>query len=484
MCRRWRSLFNLNNMNKFISLLFLPLCLINTVFGNGSEQKELNIESFLQKVAKTYRIPALSVYIVDNRGVVDSFNWGNNDDSTITSDSPFYLGSTSKTFTALAVMRLVEQGKIELDNAVKDYLPDFEIQNKEYESKITVRHLLNHTSGLSSKGMQNTSMGMDNLDDELNVLNMCNPDYAPGIHYAYFNSNYRLLGLLVERMGGMSFQNFMSNEVFLPLDMSRTTAGLTAGIIPVGGYGQLFGIPIKREQVFRKGAVPSGYMISTTNDISKFLIEELKAYKGESSILNKETILKTWQPSDTSENSYAMGWLAVRDSIGNKFYVHGGALEGYQSFFYLNPDKNIGFVVLMNQGGLFPMMCLNVVRDGLISIINGEQPSLGMGRTPVAIVFAVLLLVLAIYIFRIIRLKRNPKSGILRKITLCFDFAITLFIIGGFIPLMNWIMGDRADWIMLWNILPEFCLLLTIICVGNVICGIIKINDIVCSNKR
>lgn len=336
-------------MNKLMTLTVLAFCFINSVFGNGSEQKEQKIESFLQKTAKTYRIPAMSVCVVDNRGIVHSFNWGNNGDSTITSDSPFYLGSTSKTFTALAIMRLVEQGKIEIDNSVKDYLPDFEIQNKEYESKITVRHLLNHTSGLSSKGMQDTSMGIDNLDDELNVLNMCNPDYAPGIHYAYFNSNYRLLGLLVERVSEMSFQNFMANEIFLPLNMYRTTAGLTTGVVPVSGHGQLFGIPIEREQVFRKGAVPSGYIISTTNDISKFLIEELKAYKGESTILKKETILKTWQPFDTSDNSYAMGWLAVKDSSRNKFYVHGGALEGYQSFFYLNPDKNIGFVILMNQ---------------------------------------------------------------------------------------------------------------------------------------
>lgn len=460
-----------------MTLTVLAFCIINSAFGNGSEQKEQKIESFLQKTAKAYRIPALSVCLVDNRSIVHSFNWGNNGDSTITSDSPFYLGSTSKTFTALAVMRLVEQGKIEIDNPVIDYLPDFEIQNKEYESKITVRHLLNHTSGLSSKGMQDASMGMDNLDDELNLLKMCNPDYAPGIHYAYFNSNYRLLGLLVERVSRMSFQNFMSNEIFLPLDMSRTTAGLTTRVVPVSGHGQLFGIPIEREQVFRKGAVPSGYMISTTNDISKFLIEELKAYKSESSILNKETILKTWQPFDTSENSYAMGWLAVTDSIGNKFYVHGGALEGYQSFFYLNPDKNIGFVVLMNQGGVLPMMSFNVVRDGLISITNGEQPDLGMGRTPMAIVFALLLLVVAIYIFRIIRLRRKPRFSVLRKITLYFDFGITLFIIVGFIPLMNWIMGDRADWIMLWNMLPEFCLLLAIICLGNMICGSIQINN-------
>lgn len=464
-------------MNRFMTLTVLAFCFINSAFGNESEQKGQKIESFLQKAAKTYHIPALSVCVLDNRGITYSFNWGNNDDSPITQDSPFYLGSTSKTFTALAVMRLFEQGKIELDNPVKEYLPDFEIQNKEYKSKITVRHLLNHTSGLSSKGMQDTSMGMDNLDDELNILNTCNPDYAPGIHYAYFNSNYRLLGLLVERVSGISFQNFMSNEVFLPLDMSNTTAGLTTEVIPVSGHGQLFGIPIKRKQAFRKGAVPSGYMISTTNDISKFLIEELKAYKSESSILNKETILKTWQPFDASENSYAMGWLAVRDSIGNKFYVHGGALESYQSFFYLNPDKNIGFVVLMNQGGLLPMMSLNVVRDGLISIINGEQPGYGMGRTPIAIVFVVLLLVVAIYIFRLIRLRRKPRFGGLRKITLCFDFGITLFIVSGFIPLMNWIMGDRADWLMLWNMLPEFCLLLAIICLGNVICGSIKIRN-------
>lgn len=451
---------------------------------SGMQDYKEQIDKFFEKAVKTYNIPALSIAVVDDKNVIYSFYGGDAKGSqVVSSDTPFLLGSTSKTFTALAVMRLVEQGKIELDKPVKGYLSDFSIQNKEYESKITVRHLLNHTSGLSSKGITGTSMGMDNLVDEMKILSTCNPDYAPGVRYAYFNSNYRLLGLLVERISGMPFQRFMYDEIFQPLQMSGTTAGVSTGTHPVCGYGQLFGLPVEREQVIRKGAVPSGYMISTAGDISKFLIEELKAYKGDSTHLNKETILKTWQLSDKSDNSYAMGWLVVTDSLGDKFYVHGGALEGYQSFFYLNPDNNIGFVILMNQGGVLPMLTFSVIRDGLISIINEEQATLGIGKVPVVIAIAMLLLAIALYVSRIIRLRHYRKSRILRKITMFLDFAFTLFIIWGFIPLMNRIMGDKADCKMLWNMLPEFCLLLAVICLGNIICGSIKVKQLIIDNK-
>lgn len=464
-------------MNKMLLLLCLILLFAPALSGQENKKDELSL--FLKKAVKTYNIPALSISIVDDNEIIYSFNWGEiGGCKAVTSDTPFYLGSTSKTFTALAVMRLVEQGKVGLDEPVKKYLPDFTTKNKIYEQQITVRHLLNHTSGLSAKHMQGMSMGLDNLDDELKLLIPCNPIHAPGTHYEYFNSNYRVLGLLVERVSNMSFQDFMSNEIFLPLGMSGTTAGFSAGICPVSGHGQLFGLPIEREQVFRKGAVPSGYMISTASDISKFLIEELKAYNGESAHLNKETILKTWQLSDTSDNTYAMGWLVVTDSIGDKFYVHGGALEGYQSFFYLNPEKNIGFVVLMNQGGLLPMMSFNTIRDGLINLIDGKQPESGMKQAPVIIIALIFFLTLSLCAFRIRRLTRKPKQTLWRKISIILDFLITCFIIWGFIPLMNWLMGDKADWRMLWNMFPEFCLLLAIVCTCNVICGSIKIKQL------
>lgn len=427
------------------------------------------IDTFLQRAVDTYSIPGLSVCVVDGGGVTYSFNSGEG----ITSESQFYLGSTSKMFTALAVMRLVEQGLIDLDTPVKNYLPDFEIHNKEYELKITVRHLLNHRSGLSGKGLNALLLGLASLDDEMKEIRACEPIHAPGSHYEYFNSNYRVLGLLVERVSGMSFADFMDAEIFRALGMPHSTAGRNA--TPVGAHGQLLGFSIDRKQTAPLGAVPSGYVISTTGDIARFLTEELRAAKTDSALLSRRTVLQTWMPSDTTNHSYAMGWLAVRDSLDNKFLIHGGSLTGYQSFFYLNPDKNVGFAVLMNQGGLFPTMGLNTIRDGLISIINGQKPNDGLGKISVAIATTVLLLVAALYVFRIIRLIRRPKLGILRKISFYSDIGIALFIAVGFVPLVNHIMGERADWRMLWELIPEFVILLAMICFGNIVCAGIKL---------
>lgn len=141
---------------------------------------------------------------------------------------------------------------------------------------------------------------------------------------------------------------------------------------------------------------------------------------------------------------------------------------------YLIPGLS---VCMVDGNGVVYQFNSDTIRDGLISIINGKQPSFGVGKTPVAIAAAILLLVAVSYAFRIIRLMRSPKFGVLRKVTFCSDIAIAIFIAVGFIPLMNWIMGKRADWKMLWDLLPEFCLLLGLIFAGNLICVCVKIKQ-------
>ena len=112
------------------------------------------VDEFLQDAVASYRIPGLAVAIVSDEQVVFASGYGKASPGVgVTPTTPFLLGSTTKTFTALAVMRLVEQGKVELDSPVENYVPEFRLAVPGSEASITVRHLLNHTSGLSDRCM-------------------------------------------------------------------------------------------------------------------------------------------------------------------------------------------------------------------------------------------------------------------------------------------------------------------------------------------
>jgi CubicO group peptidase (beta-lactamase class C family) len=453
--------------------------IVHTLFLNANSAFPVDtnkLDNFLKKTVESYNIPGLAVAVVDDQGVIYMSGYGESSSGvSITPCTPFLLGSTTKTFTALAIMRLVENGKVELDSPVKKYLPEFRLASPDYENVITIRHLLNNTSGLSDAGMPYVSLGENSLDDDLILLRKCNPVSAPGTKYAYFTNNYRLLGLVIERVSGMRYREFLYSEIFKPLAMTSSFAG------PVGvkdlapGHGELFGFSFRREQKYRPGALPSGFVVTSASDIVRFLISELRAGKGDTSILNPKTIKMTWQPPQKIKGGYAMGWLAIDTKGKTPFLVHGGSLENYQSFFYINPELNVGFVFLMNQGGLLPMIGgFNTLRNGLIRIIDKEQPEDGPGLWPVIIALACFLLVVASEVFITIRLRTwQTRTGQKKKwkrwTGMFLEIVFTCF-------LLYWLY---KGWSMFYSLLPELFFLLWIMIILGLLRSIVKIWTII-----
>ena len=421
---------------------------------------KIAIDNFLTKTIKTYHIPGIAVAFVNSHGILFISGYGESSPGiNITDETPFLLGSTTKMFTALAIMRMVETGKVELDAPVKKYLPEFKLATPQYENVITIHHLLNHTSGLSGAGMPGSSFGENSLEEELASLRKCSPIFAPGEKYEYFSSNYRLLGLVIERVSGMKYGKFLENEIFRPLGMASSHAGPEGVNNLASGHGQVFGFPLRREQEYRAGGLPSGFMVSTVYDIARFLADELRAGKGDSSVLNPETVKTTWLPPGNKKSGYAMGWLAIDNMGKTPFLAHAGSLENYQSFFYLNPELDLGFAFMMNQGGILPMMGgFSTLRNGLVKLMNNEHPENGTGTWPLILVSGVFLLVSVIEAFYTIRLKSWQKRAKMKKrwkqwIGLSFDLILSCLllyfvitggmIIYGMLPeifLLMWIM--------------------------------------------
>jgi CubicO group peptidase (beta-lactamase class C family) len=463
----------LHNIRKLLSIIFffiIPVILSNATSPISPDANL--IDEFLRKAVNSYNIPGLAVAVVNDQEIIFISGYGESSTGVnISSDTPFLLGSTSKTFTALGIMRLVEEGKVELDAPVKKYLPEFRLATPEYESLITIRHLLNHTSGLSDKGMPNTSFGKNTLEDELTLLAQCKPVSEPGKTFTYFNVNYRLLGLVIERLTGQTYGEFLNSEIFKPLGMTSTFPG------PVGvkgiaeGHGEIFGFPFRREQKYRAGALPSGYIVSSASDIARFLIAELNAGKGDTSIFNPETIKATWQPAGNKKDGYAFGWL-VMDTLGKTpFLAHGGSLENYQTFFYLNPELNLGFVFLMNQGGILPMIGgFSTLRNGLIRIIDKEPPQKGPGLWPVIIISGLFLLITGIEVYITFRLKKwrirvGQKKKWERWTGIIIDFIFSCFLL----------FAGYKSWSMIYYMLPELFLLIWIMIIFGFIRTFIKI---------
>jgi CubicO group peptidase (beta-lactamase class C family) len=441
------------------------------------------LDRFLRSTVKTYSIPGLAVAVVNDKGIVFAKAYGDvRPGAPITSDTPFLLGSTSKTFTALAVLKLVRDGRIDLDAPVKRYLPEFALATSASD-RITVRNLLNHTSGIVDTCIKGSPLGAANLKDEVATVRSCTPATAPGKKFVYCNTNYRILGRLVERVSGMPFGRFVEQQVFGPLGMRNSHAGPDGVQALAPGHTELFGMPIGHKQTFRPGALPSGYLVSSATDLARFLTEELNAAQGRGRVLDSTQVTMSWTPAlpkpvngALSIQGYGMGWMRVTRN-GHTFMAHGGTLENYQSFISVDPDRDLGVVILVNQGSLMASETgFNAIREGVLDIIDGKAPPATGTNWPPLICLGIFLLVVAIEAFRTYRAARRRKApGWGYRLSTVFDIGLALFLLFGFLPLMNFLTADNATWELVYAFVPELFYILAAVTFFAAIRGGMKI---------
>lgn len=198
-------------------------------------------------------------------------------------DTPFRIGSVSKTFTALAIMRLRDAGKLSLDEPAASYLPSLAavpLPTKD-SPPITTRHLLTMTSGLPYDDLWGAvTFGYDDAKLERSIARGISFAGAPGERYRYSNLGYALLGQIVERVSGLGFEEFLAKEVFAPLGMRST--GYVTGDVPradmaVGYYrdgARLVAEPVESDRVF----APAGGVVTTISDLARYAAFQLSAY--------------------------------------------------------------------------------------------------------------------------------------------------------------------------------------------------------------
>ena len=343
--------------------------------GNINRIDTQAIDMFLTTRTKANRIKGMAVAIVQDNNVVFSKGYGEAaPGKPNTAETQFYIGSVSKSFTSLAAMQLVQQGKLDLDAPVQQYLPWFQVADPGASSKITVRQLLNHTSGLSEKGDPNASAYTASLEEQGRLLRTAQLSAPIGKQYQYYNQNYRLVGLLIETVSGIPFSDYIRTNIFNPLGMTNSTTDPALSTNLAQGYSRIFGFPLPQTQEYIPGALPSGYLISTAGDMGKFLLAQINNTRIDGQqLLDPEllTIMRT-VPAGINGN-YGMGWLVMDngDTIAN-----GGALEYYQAFVLIHLKEKTGLVLLFNQNGIENTMIENNdIRDGLLKLLAGTSPN-------------------------------------------------------------------------------------------------------------
>jgi CubicO group peptidase (beta-lactamase class C family) len=302
-------------------------------------------------------------------GMAD-LEWGNAD----TPDVKFRLGSLTKQFTATLVLLLQEDGKLKVDDPVSKYLPD---APKTWE-KITLANLLGHTSGIPSftdmKEFGVWRMSPHTTDEELALFRDKPLDFEPGSKFAYSNSNFEVLGAVIEKVSGKKYRDLLRERIFDPLGMKDSGLDTDELILPKRAQGYMpgpGGLVLARSESM---TVPwaAGSIYSTTGDLLKW---EHGLFGGK--VLSGDSLKAMTTPG---KGSYGFG-LFIADKGGLKEVSHGGGIEGFNTNLIYVPERRIAVVVLSNVNGAAP----GTMGDQLLDVVLGNPVALANERKAVPI---------------------------------------------------------------------------------------------------
>lgn len=325
-------------------------------------------QGFVEGYAARHSLPGASYVVVHDGRPVTVGGTGN-----LTPTTPASVGSLSKSFTAFAVLQLVDQGRLDLDSPVVDHLPGFTVRGAD-PGVITVRMLLSHTSGLPNPTLVATT---GSLADDVAAISELSVSSPPGTSYAYSNLNYRTLALLVEVLSGQPFDSYLRDHVFEPLGMHQTTSVITAGALPgldaghVTAYGLAIPLPELAADVGGSGGV-----ISTAEDMGAWLAMQQRGGTApdRTRLLSAELVEQshTRQPA---AGSYGFGWQHTSTADPARI-GHDGSLTRYSAREDLVPSNGYAVAVLLDSFTPTQQHPF-ALGTGLIDVAEGETPEVG-----------------------------------------------------------------------------------------------------------
>jgi CubicO group peptidase (beta-lactamase class C family) len=434
------------------------------------------IDTYIERHMPRLNIPGVSLAIVEGDRIVHLRGFGQARPSgeAPTPQTCFNIASLTKSVTALAVMQLVEAGKLDLDAPVQGYLPWFRLANPRASAQITVRHLLNQTSGLPTSAGEIQLGDLDQSPNAterqaraLSTLKLTRP---VGAAFEYSNANYSLLGLIVEAVSDEGYADYVQNHIFTPLEMrhSYTSQAVAHQHDLAVGHHYWFSMPVAAPNLpLPHGSLPAAGLISSAEDLARYLIAHLnEGRSGNVQILSGAGIAELQRgvtdvrAMGVSMGQYGMGWFA--DTIGQtKLLWHSGTLPDFGAYMALLPEQKKGVVLLFNACHHWMNPVTAELGGGVAALLAGQQPvRLGfVGVIPWALraqvllpVFQIMSVVATLRLLRRWRRdpERRPSGGRAWGVHILFPLLAHLLAALTLKPLL----GKRRGYLMLY--MPDY----------------------------
>lgn len=331
------------------------ICLFVSQFVYGQTKQEKTtlkqVDAYVSEYYPRYS-PGCAVLIAKNGHIIyeKGFGMANLElNVPVKSETVFRIGSITKQFTAIAILQLVEQGKIALNDSIQKYIPKYHYKGK----TITIENLLTHTSGI--KGYEGIDAEVPNairvdfspeiLIDSLDKLPL---DFPPSTKYTYSNSNYFFLGKVIEEVSGMNYQTYLKQHIFLPTGLSSTYYDNPDEIIKnrANGYTNVSGEYKNAGFISMSTVYSAGALLSNVKDLYRW---HQALYNGE--LIQSETFQKAIKPfrfQDGTFSEYGYGFFIRKENDG-KSIGHGGAIDGFRAVEIYYPEKDLYIVLLCNS---------------------------------------------------------------------------------------------------------------------------------------
>ena len=344
-------------------LLLLPFSL--TCFAQDGVATK--VEEYIRSEMVSQQIPGVSLAVIRNGEIVLARGYGlaNIEHQVpVKPETIFQSGSMGKQFTATAVMILVEEGKLSLDDKITKYFTD----TPAAWNNITVRHLLTHTSGMTDYP-RDFDLRLDYTEDELVQRIKTIPlAFEPGAKWSYSNLAYVMLGVLIHKVSGKFYGDFLQERVFKPLGMTTARVISETDIVlnRAAGYRLVNGQLKNQEWVSPSlNTTADGALYLTVYDMAKWDA----ALYGEK-LLKRTSLEEMWTPvklNDGKTHGYGFGW-ALGEVRGHRFVEHGGAWQGFKAQISRYVDDKLTVVVFANQISANPAK----IAHGVAGLFNAE----------------------------------------------------------------------------------------------------------------
>lgn len=362
-------------MFRYVLILLTLLTAAPALAQTGSQSDP--VEAFLADAMPAAAAPGVAWAILDN-GEWRSGGRGElvpGRGQPVTGDTPFPLGSISKSFTALAIMQLVEAGLVDLDGAIADHLNVFTGQSG---ATITIRQLLSHTSGYSTLQGNQSHAGLTEGDDDVTArvrhLAMSGPAGPVGSRWQYSNANYLILGALIETVSGLEYGAYVETRILEPLGMDDSFVGGSdrgAGAIVATGHNPWFGgrRPVAvSDQPSGRAMAPAGGVVGSAADLARYLTMMMN---GEDDLITAENKALMLQPASAASPHYGFGWFL--DAEANAAF-HTGLVPGVETIAVLSPSQQRGGVALVNANGGMGFGVTGEILAGMSALALGDTP--------------------------------------------------------------------------------------------------------------